>query len=505
MDIRVKESSLVVLCGVAGSGKSTFAENNFRATEIVSSDRCRAIISDDEGNIEVSKDAFELFHFIIQKRVKAGKLVVADSTALTYEARKRLLRIAHDNNYYVILMAFDVPLEKAIERNSMRDRQVPEKVIENQYYALKKTLRSISKEGFDEVIILGEDDMKSSNCTIIHHDTQILDKNTFKNISAVLGYNQLLKFDSTNLQEFVKPLYFKSRDGYEAKLSKDEVEETVKLLSSCPEILPWTIYIPTLAPVLSSGDLMNQVQYSLKYYADRGIHKCIVEVREQSETCIVIICKDKDCSVKYFSGNSFGQIYSLNTKPQIEEQERNRIVNILWEDFKRSGYFEYHNTDFIIFEASVYDRGENYNIVPLKIIANSRRIFLDRDNLWQVENTGKFKNMSEIIKRNVVLILDSKEYKSTEIDGFLSGREYQNIVVKPVKVLRHNGHLIQPEILCSTNNYFYRDEYIKLSLTAYELAYSAVEMFTKNKFSKKYFEFLIGCVTINNRMSRMRM
>src|SRR2546426_6138957 len=94
MVVRVPDPSLVVLCGPAGSGKTTFARRHFRDTAIVSSDRCRAMIADDEANIRVSRDALELFHTIIEMRVRHPPLTVADSTALLPEARRSLRQIA---------------------------------------------------------------------------------------------------------------------------------------------------------------------------------------------------------------------------------------------------------------------------------------------------------------------------------------------------------------------------------------------------------------------------
>ena len=55
--ITVPLRTLMVLCGPAGSGKSTFArrfverheEQGIRSTAIVSSDACRALVCDDEA------------------------------------------------------------------------------------------------------------------------------------------------------------------------------------------------------------------------------------------------------------------------------------------------------------------------------------------------------------------------------------------------------------------------------------------------------------------------
>ena len=48
--IELPDESLVLLVGAAGSGKSTFAARHFTATQVVSSDRMRALIGDDPGD-----------------------------------------------------------------------------------------------------------------------------------------------------------------------------------------------------------------------------------------------------------------------------------------------------------------------------------------------------------------------------------------------------------------------------------------------------------------------
>src|SRR5690349_4994446 len=58
MHITVPKLSLVVLIGPSGSGKSTFARKHFLPTEILSSDVCRGMVSDDENNQAVTNDAF---------------------------------------------------------------------------------------------------------------------------------------------------------------------------------------------------------------------------------------------------------------------------------------------------------------------------------------------------------------------------------------------------------------------------------------------------------------
>ncbi|HCI82111.1 MAG TPA: polynucleotide kinase-phosphatase, partial [Ktedonobacter sp.] len=119
----------LVLCGVPGSGKSTFAsrfieQHGLPSTTIVSSDHCRALICDDDTNQQVSRDAFDLFHYIIYKRMSLGRFIIADSTALLSNARHRLLAQARNYSYATCLLVFTVDPAICIQRDLDRHRIV---------------------------------------------------------------------------------------------------------------------------------------------------------------------------------------------------------------------------------------------------------------------------------------------------------------------------------------------------------------------------------------------
>jgi protein phosphatase len=71
--VDVPELSLVVLIGISGAGKSTFASRHFARTEVISSDFCRGLVADDENDQSASKDAFDVLHFIAGKRLAADQ------------------------------------------------------------------------------------------------------------------------------------------------------------------------------------------------------------------------------------------------------------------------------------------------------------------------------------------------------------------------------------------------------------------------------------------------
>ena len=91
MKISIPNLSLVVLVGPSGSGKSTFARKDFLPTEVLSSDACRAMVSDDENNQAVTGEAFALLHYVAAQRLALGRLTVVDATNVQSEARAPLV------------------------------------------------------------------------------------------------------------------------------------------------------------------------------------------------------------------------------------------------------------------------------------------------------------------------------------------------------------------------------------------------------------------------------
>lgn len=152
--IAIHGPALVVLCGISASGKSSFARNNFLPTQIVSSDACRAVLSDDPSDQRISGKAFELFHWIIGERLRLGRVTVADSTALSKRARMTLLNLAREHNRPAILLLFDTDIAECLRRDELRDHPVGRAVIEAQHTRLRQALRDIQTEEWDEVVFV---------------------------------------------------------------------------------------------------------------------------------------------------------------------------------------------------------------------------------------------------------------------------------------------------------------------------------------------------------------
>ncbi|MEU4066818.1 polynucleotide kinase-phosphatase [Streptomyces wedmorensis] len=152
----VTDLSLVVLVGATGSGKSTFARRHFKPTEVVSSDFCRGLVADDENDQSASKDAFDVLHYIVGKRLEAGRLTVVDATNVQQEARRQLVALARSHDVLPIAIVLDLPEDVCRDRNAGRpDRaDMPAHVIQRHRRELRRSLRGLEREGFRKVHVL---------------------------------------------------------------------------------------------------------------------------------------------------------------------------------------------------------------------------------------------------------------------------------------------------------------------------------------------------------------
>src|SRR6266700_1099781 len=141
MKITIPELSLVVLIGASGSGKSSFARKHFKSTEVLSSDFCRGLVSDDENDQGVSNEAFAVLHFIAAKRLTAGKLTVVDATNVELEGRKPLLALAREYHCLPVAIVFNLSEKLCHERNQQRpDRDFGPHVVRRQSLQMRRAL-----------------------------------------------------------------------------------------------------------------------------------------------------------------------------------------------------------------------------------------------------------------------------------------------------------------------------------------------------------------------------
>jgi F420-dependent oxidoreductase-like protein len=155
MVLRFPSPSLILLVGPSGAGKSTWAEQNFREGQVLSTDHFRAFIGHGPSDQSASARAFELVEQILAERLDQRRLTVIDTLGLNRAQRRRHIAMARERDIPVFALGFDTPPDVCKTRNDARGRPIPVKVHAEQ---LKRWVvvrdAELADDGFDGIHVL---------------------------------------------------------------------------------------------------------------------------------------------------------------------------------------------------------------------------------------------------------------------------------------------------------------------------------------------------------------
>jgi predicted kinase len=138
---------IVVLVGLPGSGKSTYAREG-----ALSSDEIRRILSDDPTNQDIHSRTFATLRSLLRQRLELNRpLTYIDATNLTPYERRPYIRIADEYACDIEAVFFDVPVDECQRRNRARHRVVPNDAIEEM---ARRLVPPSVDEGFSRVIVV---------------------------------------------------------------------------------------------------------------------------------------------------------------------------------------------------------------------------------------------------------------------------------------------------------------------------------------------------------------
>lgn len=146
--------NLIILRGIAASGKSTFVKEYEQY--VVSSDNLRLLYAGTEYDLEgrqrisqkADKKVWNTLFEIIEGRMKEGLLTIVDATHTSEKSIKAYDKLCEKYNYRMTILEFNIDAEEAIRRNNNRIewKQVPENVIRDMAERMKQPLSEKHKK-----------------------------------------------------------------------------------------------------------------------------------------------------------------------------------------------------------------------------------------------------------------------------------------------------------------------------------------------------------------------
>ncbi len=146
------DPALVVLVGAAGSGKSTWAAQRYRAAEVVSSDTLRGVVGSGPHDLDASGDAFALLESIVTARLGRRLTTVVDTLGFDPARRLGWLSLARAAGLPAVLVVLDTPDALCRRRNAQRDLPVPARALAGQLARARGVAGEVDGEGWDVVL-----------------------------------------------------------------------------------------------------------------------------------------------------------------------------------------------------------------------------------------------------------------------------------------------------------------------------------------------------------------
>ena len=146
--------NLYMMCGIPGSGKSTYVATNFPDATIVSRDAIRfALLKEGDDYFAYEDMVLSIFYSEIQNAIDSDgeQDIIIDATHLTPKARTTCLQnLKNLDKVNLVALSIEVPLAIALYRNDKRTgrARVPDTVIRKMYKSYK--IPTV-EEGFNEV------------------------------------------------------------------------------------------------------------------------------------------------------------------------------------------------------------------------------------------------------------------------------------------------------------------------------------------------------------------
>ncbi len=150
--------AIVVLVGIAGVGKSSWARARYPREQLCSADAMRKLVSDSEEHQGASAQAWHMVREQVKMRLELGKRAIIDGTHVKVEDRRAWLKLARELEVPAQVVWFDIGIETSLVRQEGRSRKVPRRALERQLRDMGSRIGTkIREEGWEAILRVSEE------------------------------------------------------------------------------------------------------------------------------------------------------------------------------------------------------------------------------------------------------------------------------------------------------------------------------------------------------------
>ncbi|MGG1400333.1 polynucleotide kinase-phosphatase [Bacillus salipaludis] len=247
-----------------------------------------------------------------------------------------------------------------------------------------------------------------------------------------------------NIRKFIDGFAVSTEQNRHIAIAADGVKSALDDLSHFTVPIEEIPYIPpTMSPTPKPSRLEEYLEHPLEafeYYQANGIDKMVVEKKHMGSRGILFLFKNKQVAKEYVGKETLGTIYTRTGRPFFQTDLGERIMEMLNRDL--SGYFEKHNTDFVLLDAEILP----WNLKAKELILNQyahvgEMALLDRKKIKQmlekaIENG---KGVTEWLQETKVELVEAEIFNEVYQNYCWETEGIEGIQIAPFHTLAHSN------------------------------------------------------------------
>lgn len=302
--------------------------------------------------------------------------------------------------------------------------------------------------------------------------------NSYANYAGTLD-NPILeaknkRFSPPNVTQFINGFTVHTSNDEQITIPKENALAAMDTFSHYTLPLEQVIYIPpTMSPTPQTSALPDYLEHPVEafnYYKKNGITKMIAEKKHMGSRAVIFIAKNKDVAKELINSDSLGYITTRTGRAFFEQEQQQRIVELIHAELIAKNYFEQFNTSFVIMDAEILP----WNLKAQRLIDQqyetvAENALMDRHKLMEKLHITEHVDVTSWLEEYKHKYKNAAKFDAVFKNYCWSTNELSGIQIAPFHILAHSSstnfhqphswHMQMNELLAENSSLFIATEY----------------------------------------------